>query len=157
MQNATGRGFWKNWSLLHWIMVALILLMAVNEVYQRQINRLAMLDRTQIEVVEVDIEEFKTQAERLGQLEVLPPVRNQWNFTAAIARQYGVTIHTLGHGFREGMYDGPLMAWHGELQGPITAVLVAAREIQKTVPTYLYKLTVNGGNATIAFSVLGSE
>ena len=98
-----------------------------------------------------------TQAERLGQLEVLPPVRNQWNFVAAIARKYGVTIDILGNSPRDNMYNGPLAAWHGELKGSVTAALVAAMEIQKAVPTYLYTFSANGGNATIAFSVLGSE
>ena len=153
----TRKVFWKSWSILHWVAIAAVLVIAVKEVYQRQVQRLAMLNNQQIEVVEGDIQEFKTQAERLAQLEVLPPVRNQWNFVTAIAKKYGVNINILGSGPRQDMYNGPLMAWHGELTGPVTAALVAAKEIQKTVPTYLYKFSASGGNATIAFSVLGSE
>ena len=156
MENVSN-AFWKSWSWLHWAVIAVVLAISVKEVYQRQVKRLALIDSEQIDMVEGDIQEFKTQAERLGQLEVLPPVRNQWNFVAAIARKYGVAINIHGSGARDGMYNGPLVAWHGELKGSVTAALVAAREIQKTVPTYLYKFTANGGNATIAFSVLGSE
>lgn len=157
MEQVVRKVFWKSWSWLHWVVIALVLVIAVKEVYQRQVKRLAALDSAQLEVVEEDIQEFKTQAERLGQLEVLPPVRNQWNFVAAIARKYGVTIDILGNGPRDNMYNGPLAAWHGELKGSVTASLVAAMEIQKAVPTYLYTFSANGGNATIAFSVLGSE
>lgn len=157
MDNVGTRVFWKNWSLLQWAVLGLTLVIAVKEVYQRQVKRLAQLDSAQIEIVEGDIEEFKTQAERLAQLEVLPPVRSQWHFVSAITRKYGVTLHTLGSGPRPGMYDGPLMAWHGELKGSVTAALVAAQEIQKTVPAYLYTFSASGGSATIAFSVLGSE
>jgi hypothetical protein len=157
MENVSTKVFWKSWSWLQWVVILLALIIAVKEVYQRQVKRLAQLDRAQIEVVEEDIEEFKTQAERLAQLEVLPPVRSQWNFVSAIARKYGVTLHTLGSGPRPGMYDGPLVAWHGELKGSVTASLVAAQEIQKAVPTYLYKFSASGGSATVAFSVLGSE
>lgn len=157
MEAVSTKAFWKSWSLVHWAAIVLVLAIAVKEVYQRQVKRLAMLDSAQIEVVEEDIQEFKTQAERLGQLEVLPPVRNQWNFVSAIARKYGVRINILGTGARDGMYSGPLVAWHGELTGSVTAALVAAKEIQKAVPTYLYTFTANGGNATVAFSVIGSE
>jgi len=157
MEAVETKAFWKSWSILHWVMIGVVLLISVKEVYERQIKRLAILDSQKLEVVEEDIQEFKTQAERLGQLEVLPPVRNQWNYVAAIAKKYGVKISILGSGPRQDMYNGPLMAWHGELQGSVTAALVSAKEIQKSVPAYLYKFSANGGNATIAFSVLGSE
>ena len=157
METVETKPFWKSWSILHWVIIALVLVISVKEVYERQVKRLALLDSQKLDVVEEDIQEFKTQAERLGQLEVLPPVRNQWSYVEAIARKYGVRISILGSGPRQDMYSGPLMAWHGELQGTVTATLVAAKEIQKSVPAYLYKFSASGGNSTIAFSVLGSE
>lgn len=157
MEQIQQRWFWKSWSWVQWLAIVVVLVIATKEVYQRQAARLALLDEKQIEVLEEDIQEYNTMAERLAQLEVLPPVKNQWTYVNAIAKKYGVKISVLGSGHRQGMYEGPLAAWHGELQGNVTAVLVAAKDIQKTVPTYLYTFSANKGVANIGFSVLGSE
>lgn len=157
MEQIQSRFFWKSWSWVHWIAIVAVLLIVGKEVYQRQVARLSRLNSSQIHSLEQNLQEYHTQAERLAQLEVLPPVKNQWHYVTAIADKYGVTIHILGSGHRRDMYDGPLAAWNGELQGPVTAVLVTAEEIQKAVPTYLYKISISGGSAKIAFSVLGSE
>lgn len=157
MEQTQSRLFWKSWTWVQWLVIAVVLLIAVKEVYQRQVTRLALMNIGQIKTIEQNLQEYNTQAERLAQLEVLPPVKNQWKFVTAIAEKYGVKINILGSGSRDDMYSGPLAAWHAELQGTATAVLVAAKEIQRTVPTYLYKISVSGGNAKIAFSVLGSE
>lgn len=149
--------FWKSWSWVQWLAIVVVLVIAVKEVYQRQADRLMTLDARQIKVLEEDIQEYNTQAERLAQLEQLPPVKNQWTFVTAIAQKYGVKINILGSGARPDMYGGPLAAWHGELQGNVTAALVAAKEIQKAVPAYLYRISASKGTATIGFSVLGSE
>jgi len=156
-ENAQRRFFWKSWSWMHWLAIVAVLIVASKEVYQRQVARLARLNSTQIHSLEQNLQEYHTQAERLAQLEVLPPVRNQWHYVAAIADKYGVKINILGSDHRRDMYEGPLASWNGELQGPVTAVLVTAKEIQKAVPTYLYKISISGGSAKIAFSVLGSE
>ena len=148
-------GFAKNWTLVHWIAVLAVLAISIKEVYQNQIIRLQMLDENQVEVIEQNIQDYNTMAERLAQLEVLPPVKEQWKYIPAIATRYGVDVNVLSNAV--GMYDGPLKAWNGELDGKVGSVLVAALEIQQTVPTYLYKLNIKNGEATLGFSVIGSE
>ena len=107
---------------------------------------------------ESDIQEYNTMAERLAQLEVLPPVEEQWRYLPAIANRYGVDLKVLNsRGGKSGMYKGPLEAWDAELSGPVGAVLVAALEIQKTVPTYLYQMHMGDGTARVGLSIIGSE
>ena len=148
-------GFVKNWSLIHWVAVLAVLAISIREVYQNQIIRLQKLDQDQVEVIEQNIQDYNTMAERLAQLEVLPPVKEQWKYIPAIAARYGVEVNVLSNAL--GMYDGPLKAWNGELDGKVGSVLVAALEIQQTVPTYLYKVNIKNGEATLGFSVIGSE
>ena len=148
-------GFVKNWTLIHWAAVLAVFVISVKEVYQNQIVRLQMLDQNQVEVIEQNIQDYNTMAERLAQLEVLPPVKEQWKYIPAIATRYGVDVNVLSNA--NGMYDGPLKAWNGELDGKVGSVLVAALEIQQTVPTFLYQININNGEATLGFSVIGSE
>ncbi|MBA57477.1 MAG: hypothetical protein CMK89_23755 [Pseudomonadales bacterium] len=148
-------GFVKNWTLIHWAAVLAVFVISVKEVYQNQIVRLQMLDKNQVEVIEQNIQDYNTMAERLAQLEVLPPVKEQWKYIPAIATRYGVDVNVLSNA--NGMYDGPLKAWNGELDGKVGSVLVAALEIQQTVPTFLYQVNINNGEATLGFSVIGSE
>lgn len=155
--------FWKSWTWIHWTAIGVVLALSVKEVYMRQDQRLKKLDKQKVEVIEEDIQEYNTMAERLGQLEVLPPVKKQWDFVPAIATKYGVEVKVLGTSAGSGksmkskMYDGPLAAWNAELVGSTISVLVAAQEIQKTVPTYLYQFSVKNGEAKIGLSVIGSE
>ncbi|RLU00531.1 hypothetical protein [Ketobacter sp.] len=148
-------GFVKNWTWVHWVALAAVLVISVKEVYENQVKRLQVLDQNQVEVIEQNIQEYNTMAERLAQLEVLPPVKEQWKYVPAIAGRYGVDLNVLSN--PANMYDGPLRAWNGQLEGKVGSVLVAALEIQQTVPTYLYKLNIKNGKATLGFSVLGSE
>lgn len=148
-------GFVKNWTWVHWVALVAVLAISIKEVYENQIKRLQMLDQNQVEVIEQNIQDYNTMAERLAQLEVLPPVKEQWKYVPAIATRYGVDVNVLSSG--NGMYNGPLKAWNGELDGKVGSVLVAALEIQQTVPTYLYKINIKNGKATLGFSVLGSE
>ncbi|MAR92502.1 MAG: hypothetical protein SV765_07680 [Pseudomonadota bacterium] len=143
------------WGWLHWAIIALVVIISVKEVYENQVARLSRLDQQNVEVIEENIQEFNTMAERLAQLEVLPPVKNQWQYIPAIARRYGVEVSVLNKSDR--MYNGPLKAWHGKIEGQVGAVLVAALEIQKTVPTFLYQIAIDKGEAQLGFSVLGSE
>lgn len=149
-------GFVRNWTWVHWVAIVAVLVIAVKEVYQNQIRRLQTLDQQNVEVIEQNIQEYNTMAERLAQLEVLPPVEEQWKYIPAITGRYGVELTALGTE-HSGMYTGPLVAWHGELTGKVGSVLVAALEIQQTVPTYLYQIDIKNGKATLGFSVLGSE
>jgi hypothetical protein len=149
-------GFVKHWNWVHWLGIAAIVAVSVKEVYQNQVERLSALDTQNVEVIEENIQEYNTMAERLAQLEVLPPVEQQWQYVPAIAARYGVGLNILGAKSSD-MYSGPLQAWHGELDGRVGSVLVAAVEIQRTVPTYLYKISINNGTAKLGFSVLGSE
>lgn len=146
----------RQWKWVHWLALAAVLVLAVKEVYQRQVIRLKQLDQDSVEVIEQNIQEYNTMAERLAQMEVLPPVREQWQFIPAIASRYGVELKVLELN-TVGMYSGPLVAWHGELFGRVGSVLVAALEIQQTVPTYLYELDIKDGKARLSMSVLGSE
>lgn len=148
-------GFVQNWTWVHWIAVVAVLVISVKEVYQDQVKRLQLLDQDQVEVIEQNIQDYNTMAERLAQLEVLPPVKEQWKYIPAITARYGVELNVLSNG--SGMYNGPLKAWNGELEGKVGSVLVAALEIQQTVPAYLYKVNIKEGKATLGFSVLGSE
>jgi len=148
--------FVRHWSWVHWLGIVAVVGICVKEVYQNQMQRLSTLETQNVEVIEENIQEYNTMAERLAQLEVLPPVEKQWQYIPAIAARYGVKLNILGSKV-DGMYGGPLQAWHGRLEGRVGAVLVAAVEIQQTVPTYLYQISINNGNATLGFSVLGSE
>lgn len=150
------RGFWKHWTWLHWLVMLAVLVLAVKKVYDNQINRLASLESDQVDVIEENIQEYNTMAERLGQLEVLPPVENQWQYIPAIAGRFGVELKVLESGGDQ-MYQGPLAAWNGEISGKVGAVLVAALEIQKTVPAFLYQVNIKDGTARLAFSIIGSE
>lgn len=148
--------FIRHWNWVQWFGIAAIIAISVKEVYQNQIDRLRALDTQNVEVIEENIQEYNTMAERLTQLEMLPPVEKQWQYVPAIASRYGVDLTVLGKNAK-GKYAGPLQAWHGELDGRVGSVLVAAVEIQQTVPTYLYGISISNGNATLGFSVLGSE
>lgn len=149
-------GFIQHWSWVHWVAIAVVFFISSKEVYENQVARLRTLDQQNVEVIEENIQEFNTMAERLAQLEVLPPVQSQWKFVPAIATRYGVEVSVLGTKHSD-MYDGPLQAWHGELKGRVGSVLVAALEIQQTVPTFLYQISIKNGDAKLGFSVLGSE
>ena len=109
-----------------------MLFIAAKEVYERQVMRLTVLDQSDVEIIESNIQEYNTMAERLAQLEVLPPVKEQWRYLPAIANRYGVELNVLKDQ-GAGMYDGPLVGWNGELKGRVGSVLVTALEIQKTV------------------------
>lgn len=155
--------FWKSWSWVHYLALGVVLAISVKQVYERQVLRLAKLDKQQVEVIEEDIEEYHTMAGRLTQLEVLPPVKKQWDFVPAITAKYGVGLHVIGtndgrnRSSKVGMYSGPLAAWNAEISGSVIPVLVAAREIQRTVPAYLYQISIKKGEAKIGISILGSE
>jgi len=157
MKNALANiGFVRHWTWVHWVAIGAVLFIASKEVYESQTARLRSIDNQNVQVIEENIQEFNTMAERLAQLEVLPPVQNQWKYIPAIATRYGVEVSVLGTRHSD-MYDGPLQAWHGELRGRVGSVLVAALEIQQTVPTFLYQISIKNGDATLGFSVLGSE
>ena len=102
-------------------------------------------------------------AGRLAQLEVLPPVKKQWDFVPAITAKYGVGLRVIGSSdergkiSKGGMYSGPLAAWNAEISGSLIPVLVAVREIQQTVPAYLFQISIKKGEAKIGVSILGSE
>lgn len=142
------------WNLAHWAVFGVILLVAVTEVYERQVERLATANNKQIDVIEDNITQYNTMAERLATLEVLPPVKEQWDYVVAIANKYGVKMT-----YRSGStkYEGPLEAWGGSVTGNTGPVLVVAKELQETVPTYLYDFNINAGKASFEFAVLGSE
>lgn len=141
---------------MHWLVIAAVMIIAIKEVYENQVQRLRALDQSDVEVIESNIQEFNTMAERLAQLEVLPPVKEQWRYLPAIANRYGLELKVI-NGTARNMYEGPLVAWNAELKGRVGSVFVAALEIQKTVPTYLYQLEVKNGEATVGLSILGSE
>ncbi|PCJ34056.1 MAG: hypothetical protein COA99_15000 [Moraxellaceae bacterium] len=149
--------FLNHWEWSHWVVLALVLIISVNLVYERQVTRLNQMASTNVDVIENDIKQFNTQAERLGQMEVLPPVRSQWGYVTAIADQYGVEIKLVSTENSSASYDGPLASWTADLEGFPGAVLVAAKDIQAAVPVYLYDLSLKESNATVRFSVLGSE
>ena len=97
---------WLNWGWLQWLILAVVTVIAVREVYQRQMERLQVLDTSDVEVIESDIQEYNTMAERLAQLEVLPPVEEQWRYLPAIANRYGVDLKVLNsRGGKSGMVN----------------------------------------------------
>ena len=142
------------WGWIHWLVLALVLLVAVTEVYDRQTQRLHNLEASKLDVIEEDIQQYNTMAERLATLEVLPPVKDQWDYAVAIGKKYGVEL-----AYQAGTtkYRGPLEAWGGKVSGSTGAVLVVAKELQETVPTYLFNFSLTGNTATFDFAVLGSE
>lgn len=142
------------WGWLHWLVLAVVCVIAVNEVYSRQIARVQQVDVSKIDVLEKDIHQYNTMAERLATMEVLPPVKDQWDYIVAIAKKYGVEMKFSSD---DTPYAGPLEAWGGSVSGRTGPVLVVAKEFQETVPTYLYGFTVDGKSASFKFAVLGSE
>lgn len=142
------------WEWIHWVVVAVVLVIATSEVYQRQLQRISKVDSSKIDVIEEDIHEYNTMAERLATMEVLPPVKDQWDYVVAIAKKYGVEMTFTSD---DTDYQGPLEAWGGRVRGNTGPVLVVAKEFQETVPTYLFDFSLNGNEATFEFAVLGSE
>ncbi len=150
------KNFWKTWGVAQWVIVAVVLALVSHKVYQRQNVRLHQASMENVAVLESDIQQFNSMAERLGQMEELPPVRSQWDYVKAIADEFGVDIQR-GSVAGGGFYKGPLSSWDGTLSGDTGAVLVAINAFQQTVPTYLHELTLGGGTAQVTFSVLGGQ
>jgi len=149
--------FISQWEWPHWLVLAVVLVVSVSQVYKRQEARIQTAQSSNVDVIDEDIKAFNTQAERLAQMEVLPPVRNQWSYVTAIADQYGVNLLLVSDKNVSGTYDGPLASWTADLKGAAGAVLVSAKEIQEAVPAYLFDITLIDNSATIRISVLGSE
>ena len=103
-----------------------------------------------------DIKKFNTLAERLGQMEELPPVKAQWKYIVAIAKEFGVTLKRQSI-TGDGYYSGLLASWDGEISGTTGAVLVVGNLFQETVPTYLHEVAINADRASLKFSVLGGK
>lgn len=142
------------WGWLHWLVLAVLVGVISNEIYLRQLNRIKVIDTSQIEAIEENITEYSTMAERLATLEVLPPVKEQWDYVVAIANKYGVDMRYVSSASN---YRGLLNSWGGIVSGSTGPVLVVAKELQETVPTYLYGFTIDGDRASFEFAVLGSE
>ena len=142
------------WGWLHWLVLLVVAVIAGNEILERQSQRIRHVDASKIEVIEEDIHQYNTMAERLATMEVLPPVKEQWNYVVAIAKKYGVEM---GYSGGDTPYSGPLESWGGRVSGSTGPVLVVAKEFQETVPTYLYGFSINGNSASFEFAVLGSE
>lgn len=157
MKNFKVPEFVSEWEWSHWAVLALVLFFTTHQVYKRQMIRVGQTAFADVEVIEEDIKVFNTQAERLAQMEVLPPVRNQWSYVTAIADQYGVEISLISNRNTPDSYNGPLVSWTADLKGNVGAVLVSAKDIQNAVPAYLYDVKLRGNDAAIRFSVLGSE
>lgn len=150
------RDFVSSWGLMHWMIVVVVFSLCTHKVYKRQVIRIQQASTENVTYLEKDIQEFNTMAERLGQMEELPPVRAQWAYVVAIAEEFGVTLKRENTSGR-GLYRGPLSSWGGGVSGQTGAVLVAINSFQQTVPTYLHGLTINGDSATVKFSVLGGK
>lgn len=144
-----------SWEKVHWAICIVITVLAGHFLYAEHEGRTRELSTINTTVVEQDIEEFNTMAERLAQLEMLPPVRMQWAYIKAIAEEYGVDLSLSDS--KGKLYRGPLASWDGEIKGDMGAILVTAIEMQETVPMYLYDFDVNQNKATIKLAVLGSE
>ena len=150
-------GFVEQWEWMHWVLIGLVILMTFHQVYKKQVARINQVDFAKAEVIEEDIKEYNTQSERLAQLEVLPPVKEQWDYVMAISDTYGVDVSFVSMKNESSSYDGPLASWTADLKGAVGAVLVVAKKIQDAVPTYLYNISLKNDKATIRISVLGSE
>ena len=142
------------WGWLHWLVLAVVVVIAASEIVERQSQRVRTVDASKIDVIEEDIHEYNTMAERLATMEVLPPVKEQWNYVVAIAKKYGVDMQ---YSSGDTPYNGPLESWGGRVSGSTGPVLVVAKEFQETVPTYLYGFNITGNTASFEFAVLGSE
>ena len=153
---ASVRELLKSWGVMHWAVLLLVTALCVHKVYKRQVTRLQQASMENVTFLEKDIKDYNTMAEKLGLMEELPPVRSQWIYVEAIAKEFGVPVKregTEGNGY----YKGPLTSWDGGISGSTGAVLVAVKAFQQTVPTYLHTLTINGDTATVKFSVLGGN
>ena len=150
-------GFLSQWDWSHWAVMFLVIFFTSHQIYKRQVVRVNKAAFADVEIIEEDIKVYNTQAERLAQMEVLPPVKNQWRYVTAIADQYGVNVSLVSNKNSKDSYNGPLASWTADLKGSVGAVLVSAKEIQSAVPAFLYGINLREKNATIRFSVLGSE
>lgn len=147
----------RYWQWPQWVLIIIVTVLVVAELMTRHQQRNHTLSVTHLQQIESSIVEIKNQTERLLQTQRLPEVKDQWKYVDAIASHYGVQLRLNGSKGAAGFYQGPLDAWNGSLEGPTGAVLVAARRIQSTAPTYLYHFSLNNGRMTLAFSVLGSN
>ena len=150
------KGFWRSWGAVHWVLVVAVVILASQKVYKRQEVRVKNSSLANVEIVEEDIKKFNTLAERLGQMEELPPVKAQWQYIVAIANEFGVKLKRQSI-TGDGYYSGPLASWDGEVSGATGAVLVVGNLFQETVPTYLYEIAINADRASLKFSVLGGN
>lgn len=157
MKNSQIVVFLRQWQWMHWLVLLIIVFLASHQVYKRQVIRVNKIDSVKAGVIEEDIREYNTQSERLAQLEVLPPVKEQWDYVVAISEKYGVDISFVSTENQSSSYNGPLASWTGDLKGDVGAVLVVAKKIQDAVPTFLYDVNLKGGNASVRMSVLGSD
>jgi hypothetical protein len=145
------------WSWPHWAIVVVVFILTVVEVADRQHQRLQHVAQTDMQTIESRLMQYGDEAQSLQEAQLLQPVREQWKYVQAISNQYGVDL-TMTTARSGGVaYSGPLDAWHGTLQGPVGAVLVAANKMQRAVPVHLYDFNVSGGRMAIQFSVLGGH
>ena len=156
-----------------YVLLTLALLFTVSEIVSRHQQRVAPLAQESIDTIDENIQEYNTMAEQLGQLEILPPVGDQWAYAKAVAAHFLVELNTTnnsvsrksnfnGHAnFKNknnrAEYTGPLAAWTGSIVGPTGQVLAAAQKIQETVPAYIYSFQISGDQSQLTLSVLGSE
>ena len=145
-----------SWGAAQWVVIAVVVALCVHKVYKRQSTRLHQASFENVTFLERDIQEYNSMAERLGQMEQLPPVKDQWVYISAIAEEFGVKLSresTSGRGY----YRGPLESWNGTITGATGGVLVTAGAFQQTVPTYLHDISVDGDTASVRFAALGGR
>jgi len=155
------------------VLLTLALLFTVSEIISRHQQRVAPLAQESIETIDENIQEYNTMAEQLGQLEILPPVGDQWAYAKAVAAHFLVELNTTNSSVNRKTnfngqanfnkktnsvgYTGPLAAWTGSIVGSTGQVLAAAQKIQETVPAYIYSFQISGDQSQLTLSVLGSE
>ena len=162
-----------------YVLFTLALLITVSEIVSRHQQRVAPLAQESIDTIDENIQEYNTMAEQLGQLEILPPVGDQWAYAKAVAAHFLVELNTTNNSVsrksnfngransnihanfnnknNRAEYTGPLAAWTGSIVGPTGQVLAAAQKIQETVPAYIYSFQISGDQSQLTLSVLGSE
>ncbi|OUS27840.1 hypothetical protein A9Q99_13860 [Gammaproteobacteria bacterium 45_16_T64] len=151
-----GKKILNSWGVMQWAIILVVLVLCSHKVFKRQSTRIQQASQENVAFLEQDIQEFNSMAERLGQMEELPPVRSQWAYVSAIADEFGVILSRKDGGRGE-YYKGPLASWDGSISGSPGTVLVTADAFQQTVPTFLYELSISKGKATLNFAVLGGQ
>lgn len=152
---ATASGLKGQFSGYMLLAVAVTVLVCAQVTYSQSNNRKLPQGHlsidNDIQIVASDIAEMDSIAE-------LPQVSESWAKLNASAGIHGYSVSPAEASDTEDgtQYHGPLKSWSGVLTGKTEVVLLAIRKLQRSIPVFLYSYKIDGNEATINISVVGT-